>query len=38
MNFEQEFANDGLRTLCLASKDIPEDYWKTWNAKHHEAR
>lgn len=32
-----EFANDGLRTLCLASKDIPEDYWKTWNAKHHEA-
>lgn len=34
----QEFANDGLRTLCLASKDISESYWNTWKAKHHEAR
>ncbi|XP_022330149.1 phospholipid-transporting ATPase ID-like isoform X3 [Crassostrea virginica] len=32
-----EFANDGLRTLCLASKDIPEELWKSWSAKHHEA-
>ncbi|XP_048732030.2 phospholipid-transporting ATPase ID-like isoform X2 [Ostrea edulis] len=32
-----EFANDGLRTLCLASKDISESYWNTWKAKHHEA-
>ncbi|XP_061173157.1 phospholipid-transporting ATPase ID-like isoform X1 [Saccostrea echinata] len=32
-----EFANDGLRTLCLASKDISEDFWNVWKVKHHEA-
>ncbi|XP_060085914.1 phospholipid-transporting ATPase ID-like [Ylistrum balloti] len=32
-----EFAQDGLRTLCLAEKQIPENVWETWKKKHHEA-
>jgi len=36
--FVQEFAQDGLRTLCLAVKDISEKEWAVWQSKHHEAR
>ena len=32
-----EFANDGLRTLCLAMKIIPQAKYNTWAKKFHEA-
>ncbi|OWF34874.1 phospholipid-transporting ATPase ID [Mizuhopecten yessoensis] len=32
-----EFAQDGLRTLCLAEKVIPQSQWDAWQKKHHEA-
>lgn len=32
-----KFAEDALRTLCLAWKEIPEDEYKTWAEEHHEA-
>ncbi|BES87630.1 E1-E2 ATPase [Nesidiocoris tenuis] len=31
------FAGDGLRTLCLAVRDLDEDYFNGWKARHHEA-
>ncbi|XP_045128293.1 phospholipid-transporting ATPase ID-like isoform X3 [Portunus trituberculatus] len=31
------FAGDGLRTLCLAYKDLEEDYFQDWKSRHHEA-
>ncbi|KAK7069607.1 Phospholipid-transporting ATPase ID, partial [Halocaridina rubra] len=31
------FAGDGLRTLCLAYKDLDEDYFLDWKGRHHEA-
>jgi phospholipid-translocating ATPase len=31
------FGGQGLRTLCLASKDLTEEEWEQWNKKHHEA-
>ncbi|XP_069187233.1 phospholipid-transporting ATPase ID isoform X2 [Procambarus clarkii] len=31
------FAGDGLRTLCLAYKDLDEDYFQNWKSRHHEA-
>uniref|UniRef100_A0A146MAI4 Phospholipid-transporting ATPase n=1 Tax=Lygus hesperus TaxID=30085 RepID=A0A146MAI4_LYGHE len=31
------FAGDGLRTLCLAVKDLDEEYFNSWKARHHEA-
>lgn len=31
------FAGDGLRTLCLAYKDLEEDYFQNWKTRHHEA-
>lgn len=34
---EQKFAGEGLRTLCLAYKDIDEGYFDQWMAKHHAA-
>ncbi|XP_038076236.1 phospholipid-transporting ATPase ID-like isoform X3 [Patiria miniata] len=33
----QDFAGEGLRTLCLAMKDIDEDYYQAWKRKHHAA-
>ena len=33
----QEFANEGLRTLALAYKDLEEDYFSQWKQRHHEA-
>lgn len=32
-----EYAGEGLRTLCLAMKDIPDDVYNAWKKKHHEA-
>ncbi|XP_072050739.1 probable phospholipid-transporting ATPase IM [Amphiura filiformis] len=32
-----EFANEGLRTLCLAMKDITEDYYLEWRKRFKEA-
>ncbi|KAH7921381.1 phospholipid-translocating P-type ATPase [Leucogyrophana mollusca] len=32
-----EFARDGLRTLTLAYKVIPEDEFEAWNDRYHEA-
>ncbi|XP_068248598.1 probable phospholipid-transporting ATPase IM isoform X2 [Palaemon carinicauda] len=31
------FAGEGLRTLCLAYKDLDEDYFLDWKGRHHEA-
>ncbi|KAL9051738.1 MAG: hypothetical protein Q9162_005840 [Coniocarpon cinnabarinum] len=30
----EEFAREGLRTLCVASKVIPEDLYQQWNVRH----
>ena len=32
-----EYAVYGLRTLCLAVRDIDDDYWNEWQLKYHEA-
>ena len=32
-----EFAGDGLRTLCLAMKEVDEDVWFEWNNRYLEA-
>ena len=32
-----EFSAEGLRTLCLAMKEIPEEDWYAWNNRHLEA-
>ncbi|KJE89012.1 ATPase [Capsaspora owczarzaki ATCC 30864] len=31
------FANDGLRTLCLAYRDLGEEEFTAWQKEHHEA-
>ena len=33
----EDFASDGLRTLCIASKIIPEEEYAAWLKKYHEA-
>jgi phospholipid-transporting ATPase len=33
----EEFASEGLRTLCCAMRLIEEDTWREWNAKYEEA-
>ncbi|OQR79103.1 putative phospholipid-transporting ATPase ID-like [Tropilaelaps mercedesae] len=37
MDHLNKFAGEGLRTLCLAYKDIDEAYFEKWTAKHHAA-
>ncbi|KAL4227660.1 Phospholipid-transporting ATPase ID [Mactra antiquata] len=32
-----EFAQEGLRTLCLAVKDIPDSFYASWAARYKEA-
>lgn len=32
------FANEGLRTLCLAAKELTEDEWAVWNRGQEEAK
>ncbi|XP_047740035.1 phospholipid-transporting ATPase ID-like [Hyalella azteca] len=32
-----KFAGEGLRTLCLAVKDLEEPYFQDWKRRHHEA-
>ena len=34
----QTFAQDGLRTLCCAVKDIDASEFEEWRKKHHDAR
>lgn len=34
----QVFANETLRTLCLAYKDISTDEYEAWSRKHKEAQ
>ncbi|KZT35488.1 phospholipid-translocating P-type ATPase [Sistotremastrum suecicum HHB10207 ss-3] len=36
-NHLDEFANQGLRTLCLAYKVIPEEEYEAWSTRYHEA-
>lgn len=33
----EDYATEGLRTLCLATKDIPEDVYNAWNKKYMDA-
>jgi hypothetical protein len=33
----QKFAGEGLRTLCLASRDLDEDFFNNWKQRHQEA-
>ncbi|XP_022106465.1 phospholipid-transporting ATPase ID-like isoform X2 [Acanthaster planci] len=33
----RDFAGEGLRTLCLAMKDVDEAYYQEWKRKHHAA-
>lgn len=33
----QRFAGEGLRTLCLAVKELDEKDFEAWRVKHHEA-
>lgn len=37
LKYLDEFANDGLRTLCLAMKVIPQPEYQAWAKKFHEA-
>lgn len=32
-----KFAGEGLRTLCLAYRDIEESFYDDWKTRHHEA-
>ncbi|XP_065308514.1 phospholipid-transporting ATPase ID isoform X1 [Dermacentor albipictus] len=32
-----KYAGEGLRTLCLAYKDLDEAYFQEWSERHHEA-
>lgn len=34
----QTFAQDGLRTLCCAVKEIDPAFFEEWSERHHEAR
>ena len=33
----QKFAGEGLRTLCLAVRDVDEVYFEEWKQRHFEA-
>lgn len=33
----QEYASEGLRTLCIAQKEIPWDEYQEWNLEHEKA-
>lgn len=37
MKHLEEFANEGLRTLCFAVVDIPEDVYEQWRETYHKA-
>ena len=34
-NHLDEFSGEGLRTLCLAYKEVPQDEWTQWSKKHY---
>ena len=33
----QDYATDGLRTLCIASRDVSEAEYREWSAKYNQA-
>jgi phospholipid-translocating ATPase len=33
----QKFAGEGLRTLCLAVRDLDDEFFNDWKNRHHEA-
>lgn len=33
----EQFANEGLRTLCLSYKVIGEQHYRDWSSRYHEA-
>ncbi|KAI5966195.1 uncharacterized protein KGF55_000504 [Candida pseudojiufengensis] len=33
----EDYANEGLRTLCIASKELDPSWYKQWSDKYHEA-
>ncbi|RZF43705.1 hypothetical protein LSTR_LSTR017412 [Laodelphax striatellus] len=35
--YSQKFAGEGLRTLCLAVRDLDETFFSQWKERHHEA-
>lgn len=35
--FLQKFAGEGLRTLCLAIRDLDEEFFNDWKHRHQEA-
>lgn len=37
LHSRQDYATEGLRTLCLASRNIPEDEYRKWSAKYEQA-
>lgn len=37
LKFLEEFATEGLRTLCCAKRIIPEEEWRDWNEKFEQA-
>jgi phospholipid-transporting ATPase len=37
LNQLEEYATEGLRTLCLATRDIPEDEYVRWNKEYEKA-
>ncbi|TFK02123.1 A disintegrin and metalloproteinase with thrombospondin motifs 10 [Platysternon megacephalum] len=37
LDFSSSFAEETLRTLCLASKEVKEEDYAEWSKKHHEA-
>lgn len=37
MHFVSEFANEGLRTLLLAQKEIDEEYYASWAQDYYDA-
>ncbi|KAH3674613.1 hypothetical protein WICMUC_003159 [Wickerhamomyces mucosus] len=36
-NHLEDFANEGLRTLCIAGREISNDEWEDWSSKYNKA-
>lgn len=32
-----KFANEGLRTLCVAYKEVSQDFYQSWKKRQHDA-
>ena len=33
----EHFAVDGLRTLCIAERELEQEYYEEWNKRYHQA-